>query len=60
MIATRFMELCKRRGLMIALIIVDVGIPTIFLLIRLLAHDSRRAPTGRPAASTSSPSSWLE
>ncbi|MGH9920076.1 MAG: hypothetical protein ACRD6W_14575 [Nitrososphaerales archaeon] len=38
MIATRFMELRKRRGLMIALILVNIGIPTIFLLIRLLAH----------------------
>ena len=38
MIATRFMELRKRRGLMIALILVDIGIPTIFLLVRLLAH----------------------
>jgi hypothetical protein len=38
MIATRFMELRKRRGLMIALILVDIGIPTIFLLIRLLVH----------------------
>jgi hypothetical protein len=38
MIATRFMELRKRRGLMIALILVNVGIPTVFLLIRLLAH----------------------
>jgi TM2 domain-containing membrane protein YozV len=38
MIATRFMELRKRRGLMIALILVDIGIPTIFLLIRLFAH----------------------
>ncbi|MGO9582637.1 MAG: hypothetical protein ACLP36_07485 [Acidimicrobiales bacterium] len=38
MIATRFMELRKRRGLMIALIVVNIGIPTIFLTIRLLAH----------------------
>ena len=38
MIATRFMELRKRRGLMIALIVVTIGIPTIFLVIRLLAH----------------------
>ena len=38
MIATRFMELRKRRGLMIALIVVIIGIPTIFLTIRLLAH----------------------
>ena len=38
MIATRFMELRKRRGLMIALILVNIGIPTIFLTVRLLAH----------------------
>jgi hypothetical protein len=38
MISTRFMELRKRRGLMIALILVDIGIPTVFLLVRLLAH----------------------
>lgn len=38
MIATRFMELRKRRGLMIALIAVNVGIPGVFLTIRLLAH----------------------
>jgi hypothetical protein len=38
MIATRFMELRKRRGLMIALIVVNIGIPAIFLTIRLLAH----------------------
>ena len=37
MIATRFMELRKRRGLMAALIGVTIGIPTIFLVIRLLA-----------------------
>jgi len=38
MIATRFMELRKRRGLMIALIVVVIGIPAIFLTIRLVAH----------------------
>ncbi|MGH9169577.1 MAG: hypothetical protein ACRD0Z_01675 [Acidimicrobiales bacterium] len=38
MIATRIMELRKRRGLMIALVVVNIGIPTIFLLVRLLAH----------------------
>ncbi len=38
MIATRIMELRKRRGLMIALILVTIGIPTVFLVIRLLAH----------------------
>jgi len=38
MIATRFMELRKRRGLMIALIVVNIGVPTIFLTVRLIAH----------------------
>jgi hypothetical protein len=38
MIATRIMELRMRRGLMIALVLVNIGIPTIFLTIRLLAH----------------------
>jgi len=38
MIATRFMELRRRRGLMIALILVTVGIPTVFMVIRLLLH----------------------
>ena len=38
MITTRFMELRKRRGLMIALMLVTIGIPTVFLLIRLLLH----------------------
>ena len=38
MIATRIMELRKRRGLMIALTLVTIGIPTILLLIRLLLH----------------------
>jgi hypothetical protein len=32
------MELRKRRGLMIALILVTIGIPTVFLVIRLLLH----------------------
>jgi hypothetical protein len=38
MISSRFMELRKRSGLMIALIVVTIGIPTIFLTIRLVAH----------------------
>lgn len=38
MITTRFMELRRRRGLMIALIVVTVGIPTILLAARLLLH----------------------
>jgi len=38
MITTRIMELRKRRGLMIALALVTIGIPTVFLVIRLLLH----------------------
>jgi hypothetical protein len=38
MITTRLMELRKRRGLMIALVVVNIGIPTIFLVVRLLGH----------------------
>lgn len=38
MITTRIMELRKRRGLMAALIVVNIGVPAIFLLIRLIAH----------------------
>jgi hypothetical protein len=39
MISTRFMELRRRRGLMITLILVTIGIPTVFLAIRLILHD---------------------
>jgi len=38
MITTRFMELRTRRGLMIAIALVTVGIPTVFLAVRLLLH----------------------
>jgi hypothetical protein len=38
MIATRFMELRHRRGLMAALIFVNIGIPVVFLTIRLISH----------------------
>jgi hypothetical protein len=38
MIATRILELRKRRGLMITLALVTIGIPTVFLAIRLLLH----------------------
>jgi hypothetical protein len=38
MISTRFMELRKRRGLMIALIAVYIGIPAVFLVVRLISH----------------------
>jgi len=37
-IATRFMELRKRRGLMITLIALTIGLPTLFLVIKLLLH----------------------
>ena len=48
MIATRVMELRKRRGLMIALIVVNIGLPALFLLIRLLLHAF--APRTNPPA----------
>jgi hypothetical protein len=38
MITSRIKELRKRRGLMITLMLVTVGIPTVFLVIRLLLH----------------------
>ncbi|HUD35959.1 MAG TPA: hypothetical protein VMR14_03615 [Streptosporangiaceae bacterium] len=38
MIATRIMELRRRRGLMIAVVVVNVGLPALFLLIRLILH----------------------
>ena len=38
MITTRLMELRKRRGLMIALIAVNIGIPVVFLGVRLISH----------------------
>jgi hypothetical protein len=38
MIATRVMELRKRRGLMIAVVVATIGFPALFLLIRLLLH----------------------
>jgi hypothetical protein len=50
MITTRAMELRRRRGLMIALIVMNIGLPAIFLLIRLLLHAF--APrTNSPAGS---------
>ena len=48
MIATRVMELRKRRGLMVTLIAVNIGFPAVFLLIRLLAHAF--APYANPPA----------
>jgi hypothetical protein len=38
MVSTRAMELRKRRGLLVALVVVDVAIPAIFLAVRLVAH----------------------
>jgi hypothetical protein len=48
MIATRFMELRKRRGVMAALIGVTIGIPVVFLLVRLMLHAV--APNTYPPA----------
>jgi hypothetical protein len=48
MIATRFMELRRRRGLMIGVTVVDVGIPALFMGIRLLLHAF--APFTNPPA----------
>ncbi len=38
MITTRIMELRRRRGLMAAMIVVNIGIPALFLAVRLVAH----------------------
>ena len=38
MIAQRFLELRRRRGLMIVLAVVTIGLPSVFLVVRLLAH----------------------
>ncbi len=38
MIGTRLLELRRRRGLMASLIVVNIGIPALFLLVRLIAH----------------------
>ena len=48
MIATRFMELRRRRGLMIGVTVAIVGIPALFLGIRLLLHAF--APLTNPPA----------
>ncbi len=48
MIATRVMELRKRRGLMIALIVANIGFTAVFLLIRLIGHAF--APYANPPA----------
>jgi hypothetical protein len=48
MIATRIMELRRRRGLMIAVIVATIGFPALFLLIRLLLHTF--APRTSPPA----------
>jgi hypothetical protein len=38
MIGTKIMELRRRRGLMVALIVMNIGFPALFMLIRLLLH----------------------
>src|SRR3954453_18671510 len=46
LIATRFLELRKRRGLMITLVLVTIGIPSVFLAVRLLLHAVAPATYG--------------
>ena len=48
MIATKCMELRRRRGLLIGVAVVDVGIPALFMGIRLLLHAF--APRTNPPA----------
>jgi hypothetical protein len=48
MIVTKAMELRQRRGLVIALIVVNIGLPAVFMLIRLLLHAF--APRANPPA----------
>ncbi len=38
MIGTRFMELRRRKGLMITLLLVNIGLPVVFLAFRLVSH----------------------
>ena len=40
MIHTRFMELIRRRGLMTAMMVVNMGIPSQLLVVRLIAHTA--------------------
>ena len=48
MIATRLMELRKRRGLMTALIVVFIGLPTIFLAGAMVGTVARVGPPIAP------------
>jgi hypothetical protein len=48
LITARVMELSRRRGLMITLVVVDIGLPALFLGIRLLLHEF--APRTSPPA----------
>jgi hypothetical protein len=47
MIAARFMELRKRRGLMITLMALTIGLPTLFLVIKLSLHAFAPTSYGR-------------
>jgi hypothetical protein len=55
MIGARFVELRKRRGLMITLIALTIGLPTLFLVIKLLLHAFVPQSYGPLVASTCSP-----
>lgn len=46
LITTRFMELRKRRGLMITLFLVTIGIPAVFLGVRLILHAAAPSTYG--------------
>jgi hypothetical protein len=55
MVTTRFLELRKRRGVMITIAAVMIGIPSVFLAIRLLLHavdPKSYGPAGGPSVYT--------
>ncbi len=52
MITTKFMELRKRRGLMIAIVLLTLALPVLVLGLRLLFHaidPSHYGPAGSPS-----------
>ena len=52
------MELRKRRGLMWALVVVFIGIPTIFLAVRLIMHAVNPEGLLSPPAATTFLTTW--
>ena len=55
LIATKHLELRKRRGLMVAVAVLTLGLPVLVLGLRLVFHAVDPPATGRPAARASSP-----